>query len=71
MSEYLILNRSSFVPLSTQTHTNRVAVAQNAPPETALKFTEKYEELRSRNVRDLDAVVQFLHELDKNKDVCR
>jgi cbb3-type cytochrome oxidase cytochrome c subunit len=46
-----------------------VAVAQNAPPETAFKFTEKYEELRSRNIRDLDALVQFLNELDKNKDV--
>ncbi len=33
-------------------------------------FSERYEELKGKNVRDVDAVLVLLSEISKNKEVC-
>ena len=48
-------------------HQAKSKLAENSPNSN--EFLQKYDDLKSRNLRDLDALVYFLAEINDKSDV--
>ncbi|XP_071785890.1 gamma-tubulin complex component 2-like [Asterias amurensis] len=64
--DLLVKNRTPYVTTQVSAHSAKRKIAEFS--QTPVDFLQKYDELKSKNVRDLDAFVYLLSKLSEDKD---
>nr|CAB3267375.1 gamma-tubulin complex component 2 [Phallusia mammillata] len=67
ISDLLLKNRTPFRTTQVNTHTATVRISENAAKPQ--EFINKYEELKAKNVRNVDSLVYLLSEIMENKEI--
>ncbi|XP_063951039.1 gamma-tubulin complex component 2-like [Lytechinus pictus] len=66
-TDLLLKNVTPFITTQVSSHAAKRKIAEFS--RSPAEFLNKYDELKSKNVRDLDALVYLLSKLSENKDV--